>query len=101
METYTRHIKIGDSEGYVGAEVMLAITRPFTPAEDAVFLWLLIQDKAHLLDMVPLADGRDYIILRREYETQSMEAAFAERRRFRDAMTRLPKQHVSQECGIG
>jgi len=79
---YPRHIKVGDSEGWCGPVLMTAITRPFTPGEDAVFAWLLLQDDSTLLDIIHLTDGRDYIVFRRQHTRQTLREALVEQETF-------------------
>lgn len=91
-ETYTRHIRVGDSEAHLGLGVITALVRPFTPGEDAVVAWIKLQDDALLLDLVPLSDGRDYVVLRRQYTRQSYAEALYESQEFARLMLRFPKQ---------
>lgn len=82
LETYSRHVKVGDSEAWCGASFMVAIVRPFTAGEDAIGAWLTQQDSATLLEIVPLSDGRDYVVLRREHVKQSFADALREQELF-------------------
>lgn len=78
LETYSRHIKVGDSEAWCGPHFVVLLIRPFTAGEDAVVAWARAQDEATLIDHVPLKDGRDYLVLQREYVTQSYRQALTE-----------------------
>lgn len=94
MENFSRHVKVGDSEGWCGARFIVAIVRPFTPGEDAVALWITMQDDTRMLDILPLQDGRDYIVFERLYKTQTVREAHAEVEVFwQRIFDRLPKQH--------
>lgn len=98
METYTRQIRVGDSEAMFGPRFIVALVRPFTAGEDAVMLWVRLQDDTRLVDIVPLSDGRDFIVFERGYKTQTYEQAHEEVRAFQAAMLRLiPKQHDSSD----
>lgn len=98
METYTRQIRVGDSEAMCGPRYIAALVRAFTPGEDAVMAWVRMQDDTRLVDIVPLKDGRDFCVFERNYVTQSYEDAYREAERFLDAVARLiPKQHVPSD----
>ena len=51
------------------------------------------QDEALLDAIVPLRDGRDYIVLRRLYVRQTYLEALQEREAFLRVMAKFPKQH--------
>jgi len=94
LETYSRHIKVGDSEGWCGANFIVLIVRGFTPGEDAVTLWAKAQDESSLIDIISLGDGRDYIILKRHYVKQSYRDALNEQAVFANAFFSRPStQH--------
>jgi len=94
LEIYPRHVKVGDSEGWCGPSLMALVLRPFTPGEDAVVAWAKAQDDAVLLDVVHLADGRDYMVLERLHSKQTLRAALAEQNQFlANAIWRIPMQH--------
>ena len=94
LETYSRHVKVGDSEGWCGANFIVLIVRAFTPGEDAVTLWAKAQDEASLVDIIGLGDGRDYIILKRHYVKQSYRDALNEQAVFANAFFSRPStQH--------
>lgn len=78
LETYSRHVKVGDSEGWCGANYIVMLVRPFTPGENAVMTWVRAQDEASLVDSLSLGDGRDYIILKRHYTKQTYTDALNE-----------------------
>ena len=98
IETYYRCIKVGDSEAWLGVDLITAILRPFTAGEDAVALWIVAQDETTLLDLVPLADGRDFVVLERKHLSQTRSQAIVESQRFLSGMLlTLPTQHVSSD----
>lgn len=77
-----------------GPRFIVAILRPFTTGEDAVMMWVRLQDDTRLLDIVPLGDGRDFVVFERNYVTQTFADAYREAERYKAAMVRLiPKQH--------
>lgn len=94
LETYMRHVKVGDSEGWCGPHYLTLLVRAFTAGEDAVAAWARAQDDALLLDIIPLKDGRDYIILQRLYTKQTYPDAIREKNAFEAMLMGLiPKQH--------
>lgn len=94
LEVYPRHVKVGDSEGWCGPSLIALLLRPFTPGEDAVVTWARAQDDTALLDVVHLADGRDYIVLERLHTKQSLREALSEQNAFlAKAIRRIPTQH--------
>jgi hypothetical protein len=94
LEIYPRHIKVGDSEGWCGPSLMALILRPFTPGEDAVVAWATAQDDTNLLDLVHMADGRDYVVLERLHVKQSLRQALQEQNEYlAEAIWRIPMQH--------
>lgn len=98
LETYTRWVKVGDSEAMCGAHLIVTLSRGFTPGEDAIMTWVRMQDDTRLIDIVPLRDGRDLAIFERNYVKQTYAQALAETARFEEAMIRLiPKQHDSSD----
>lgn len=98
LETYTRWVRVGDSEAMCGPRLIVTLSRPFTPGEDAVMTWVRMQDDTQLIDIVPLKDGRDFIIFERLYTKQTYAQATEECRRFQTAMLRLiPTQHDSSD----
>ena len=102
LETYSRHIKVGDSEAWCGAHFIVLLVRAFTPGEDAVMKWVQIQDEAALVDMVSLKDGRDYIILRRTYVKQSYRDALREQAAFANGFVQLAStQHDTGDTPKG
>ncbi len=95
LETYTRQIRVGDSEGMCGPRFITVLVRPFTAGEDAVMAWVRMQDDTRLYDIVPLRDGRDFIVFERQYLMQTYEDAYRECEAYKAAMSRvIPKQHV-------
>lgn len=97
-ETYYKSVRVGDSEAHLGAVMVSAILRPFTPGEDAVTAWITSQDTCNLLDMVHLKDGRDLCVFERLYHRESYERARACSDAFVTAMlSRIPKQHATTE----
>lgn len=82
IETYTRHIKVGDCEGWSGPSLMVLVIKPFTPGEDAVIAWAQAQDDAEVLDVLHLQDGRDYVVLMRLHSKQSLRDALAEQQAY-------------------
>lgn len=78
IETYHKHIKVGESQGWCGPSLISLVLKPFTPGEDAVIAWAVAQDDADLLDMVHLNDGREYVVLARRHTKQSLRDALAE-----------------------
>ena len=98
LETYTRWVRVGDSEAMCGPRFIVVLSRPFTAGEDAVMTWVRMQDDTHLMDIVPLKDGRDFIVFEREYTKQTYGQACEEARRYTEALLRLiPKQHDSSD----
>ena len=89
LETYSRHVKVGDSEGWCGAHFIVLVLRAFTPGEDAVTAWAKAQDDAVLVDVVGLGDGRDYVVLRRQYVRQTYRDALREQQDYAHAFTSL------------
>ena len=97
-ETYYKSIRVGDSEAHLGAVMVTAILRPFTPAEDAVVAWILAQDATNLVDLVHLKDGRDLCVFERLYQKQSYEQARAEADGFiQSLLSRIPTQHATSD----
>lgn len=98
VETYTRQVRVGDSEAMCGPRFICAILRPFTAGEDAVMAWVRMQDDSRLIDLVPLKDGRDFAVFERNYATQTFEDAYREAEAFKVSVARLiPKQHDSSD----
>lgn len=98
METYTRQIRVGDSYAMCGPRFIVALMRPFTTGEDAVSLWCRLQDDTRVLDIVPLRDGRDFIVFERLHKNQSLADAYEEARAFESAMLRhIPRQHATSD----
>ena len=98
METYTRQIRVGDSEAMCGPRFITVISRPFTAGEDAVMTWVRMQDDTRLLDIVPLMDGRDFLVFERLYVKQTYQSAFEEVERYQEAIRRLiPRQHDTSD----
>ena len=98
LESYSRHIKVGDSEGFCGANFIVLISRAFTAGEDAVMLWAQMQDDATLVDIINLSDGRDYIILKRLYIKQTYRDALNEQAAFaNDFLSRSSTQHDTSD----
>jgi hypothetical protein len=82
LETYSRHVKVGNSEGWAGANFIVLMANPFTAGEDAVIAWAKAQDDAELVDVVGLGDGRDYVILRRLHTKQTYNDALREQENY-------------------
>lgn len=98
IATYSRHVKVGDSEAWCGVSLVVAVLRPFTPGEDAVVTWIRAQDDTELLDLVHLADGRDYVVLERKHVTQSRQDALREQERYINSLVaRIPMQHGTSD----
>jgi hypothetical protein len=93
-ETYYKSIRVGDSEAHLGALLVTAILRPFTPGEDAVVAWILTQDATNLLDLVHLQDGRDLCVFERLYQRETYEQAIATSDAYiQGLLSRIPRQH--------
>lgn len=101
VETYYRQIKVGDSEAMVGPRYIVAILRGFTPGEDAVMAWVSMQDSSRLVDIVPMGDGRDFVVFERQYTKQSFIDAYQEAERYQQAVVRLlsKQDDYRQEAG--
>lgn len=78
LAMFPRQIRSGGSEGYCGALDIVLISKPFTPGEDAVLFWAVCQDASVLVDIYPLDDGRDVILLQRLHTGQSLIDAVKE-----------------------
>lgn len=79
-EMWSRSFRMGTAEGYVGAEVIVTVSRPFSPEENELFRWVVEQDGCLLFGIYNASDGRDVIVFERTYTKQSEEDAFAEQR---------------------
>lgn len=100
-ETYYKSIRVGDSEAHLGAVVIAAILRPFTPGEDGVVAWIRAQDDTNLRELVHLKDGRDLCVFERMYRDQTYEQARAESDAFiRALVSRIPRQHDTSDTPI-
>jgi hypothetical protein len=77
---WPRTFVVGDAEGYCGDRLMVTVSRPFSAEEDAVFDWVLDQDRVALVGIMHLADGRDLMLLERRHKTQSLAEAVEEHR---------------------
>lgn len=98
LETYSRHVRVEDSEAYCGPRFIVAIVRPFTVGEDAIALWIHRQDDTRLLDIVPMSDGRDYIVFERLYVSQSVADARLEADAYlKSVLSMIPKQHDTND----
>lgn len=93
LETYYKTIRVDDSEAMLGANLITAIVRPFTPGEEAIAEWVRQQDQTALIDYQPLSDGRDYIVLQRLHASESYAAALQKSTDHVNAMFRASKQH--------
>ena len=91
LESYSRHIKVGNSEAWCGANFIVLIANPFTAGEDAVVAWARAQDDAELVDVIGLTDGRDYVILRRLHSKQTYQDALREQEHY--ALAFATSQH--------
>lgn len=85
-ETYYKSFRVDDSEAHVGATIISAILRPFTPGELAVISWMRSQDTLNLVELVYLPDGRDLCVFERTYLMQSFEQAQAEADSFKSTV---------------
>ncbi len=105
---WARSFSCGGSEAFVGADMIVCATKPFTAGEDAVMAWIAVQDKAVLSLLVSLADGRDLMLLERLHLLQSRSEAFAEQqahlaarleraRRVAGVVSRIPTQHHTRK----
>jgi hypothetical protein len=105
---WARSFSCGGSEAYVGADMIVCATKPFTAGEDAVMTWIAAQDQALLSILVNLADGRDLMLLERLHVKQSRADALAEQqahlaarlervRRVAAAVSRIPTQHHTRK----
>lgn len=85
----------------VGPRFIVAFLRGFTPGEDAVMTWVRMQDDSRLIDIVPLKDGRDFVVFQRNYRTETFLDAYKEAERFKATMMRLlPMQHDTRHAEI-
>lgn len=80
-DLWPRSFSQGDAEGYVGTDLMVTISRPFSKDEDALFKWLMRQDGCLLIGIKNLSDGRDLILFERRFTKQSEAEAVDEHRR--------------------
>ena len=56
--------------------------------------WVRLQDDSRVVDIVPMTDGRDFVVMERNYVSQTFSDAYEEARRYTEAIYRLlPKQH--------
>lgn len=92
IETYHKHVKVGESQGWCGPSLIVLVLKPFTPGEDAVIAWAMAQDETQLLDMVHLHDGRDYAVLARRHVKQTLQDALKEQQVYL-ASLRATTQH--------
>jgi hypothetical protein len=81
-DLWPRSIAIGEARGYCGADVIIGISRVFTPEEDLLYQWINEQDGSDLFGIQHLSDGRDLIIFNRTFTKQTREAAEREHRIF-------------------
>lgn len=89
LETYSRHIKVGNSEAWCGANFIVLMANPFTAGEDAVVAWAKAQDDAELVDVIGLGDRRDYVILRRLHTKQTYQDALREQANYARAFSKV------------
>lgn len=87
-DLWPRQIHIGDAHGYVGADVIVTISKVFSKEEDALFHWVDSQDDCYLFGIQHLPDGRDLIIFNRNWRTQTREQAEMEHRSHLRALIR-------------
>ena len=79
LETYMRHVKVGRSEGWFGADVVTCLLEPDSRDEVAVISWVIAQDDVDFIDIVRLQSGLDFVVMRRKHTRQSREDALQER----------------------
>lgn len=94
--SFPRALHAGGSEGYLGAHDIYLITRPFTKGEEQVLAWAEQQDGATLVEIVPLQDGRDLLILARDHTRQTRKDAENEHRFH--IMSLIRSRGFSNEC---
>lgn len=75
---------------------MVLVVKPFTPGEDAVMAWAQSQDGSELIDVLALADGRDYMVLRRLHTKQSFREALAESSAYAEGLLRAAERNMTQ-----
>lgn len=80
--SFSRSLVIGNAEVYVGPYDIIVICEPHSHAEQAVLNWVEKVDGATLIDCAPLEDGRDVLLLSRNYSKQDQVDAIAESRQF-------------------
>jgi hypothetical protein len=80
---------------------MVGKLRPFTVGEDAVLGWLTSQDDIVVADIVPMQDGRDFVVFQRQYTKQSFHAATVEAQGYLlNLISAVPKQHVTRDTRL-
>jgi len=87
-ELWPRSIVIGDASAYVGADVIVTVSRAFSREEDALFAWVDGQDDCDLFGIQHLADGRDLCVFNRNWRSQTREQADMEHRSHLRALIR-------------
>lgn len=80
-DLWPRTFRQGTAEGYVGTDIMITVSQPFTPDEDALFKWLMRQDGCYLVGIKSVSDGRDLILFDRRFTKQTKAEAKEEHRR--------------------
>jgi hypothetical protein len=87
-DLWPRSIVIGDAYGYVGADVIITISRVFSREEDALFSWVDGQDDCDLFGIQHLGDGRDLCVFTRNWRSQTRDQAEMEHRSHLRALIR-------------
>lgn len=62
----------------VDSSHIFVVSRPFAPGEKDVIDWAEAQDGAAVRNIVALPDGRDFIVLEREFTRQTRQDAMDE-----------------------
>lgn len=92
-DLWPRRAKFGEAVAYLGADVIIVISRVFTPDEDQVLKWVVAQDTCDLFGIQHLEDGRDLMVFNRRFDRQTRESAEQEHRlHLRDLIRRLEAQ---------
>lgn len=73
-----RQFCIGSAFATIGVTYALVVSKPFTKDEELIMDWVLDVDDMTLMAVVPLEDGSDMTVLRRNHVKQTLEEAAAE-----------------------
>ena len=95
-DMFPRTFECGEASGYCGADFIVTVSRAFTPEEDKLFAWVVLQDSVTLNGVHHLSDGRDIIVFDRKFRDQTPAEAEKEHRdHLAYVISNLPRQHAA------